>query len=168
MCFEQEAGNKAKGLNLRGLAQAVQLEHLPSQPLKRESTFITHTLTCNKRNHKCQTEGHPQPKLQATLTTWVEADTKVCKEATCQAKQAAHKADVHQPTAKPVHFQQTKHHLCPNQPNTAVKITTSRAHDVHCKPKGSSPHHNLNQRMKHSRESTAHIRACHRACQKSS
>jgi len=38
--------------------------------------FITHTWTCNKRNHKCQTEGHPQ---QATLTTWVEADTKVCK-----------------------------------------------------------------------------------------
>ena len=130
--------------------------------------FITHTWTCNERNHKCQTEGHPQPKLQATLTTWVEADTKVCKEATCQAKQAAHKADVHQPTAKPVHFQQTKHHLCLNQPNIAVKITTSRAYDVHCKPKGSSPHHNLNQRMKHSRESTAHIRACHRACQKSS
>ncbi len=51
--------------------------------------FITHTWTCNERNHKCQTEGHPQPKLQATLTTWVEADTKVCKEATCQAKQAA-------------------------------------------------------------------------------
>ena len=127
--------------------------------------FITHTWTCNERNHKCQTEA--QPKRQATLTTWVEADTKVCKEATCQAKQAAHKAVVHQPTAKPVHFQQPKHHLCLNQPNIAVKITTSRAYDVHCKPKGSSPHHNLNQRMKHTRESTAHIRACHRACQKS-
>ena len=75
--------------------------------------FITHTWTCNERNHKCQTEGYPQPKLQATLTTWIEADTKVCKEATCQAKQAAQKAVVHQPTAKPVHFQQTKHHLCP-------------------------------------------------------
>jgi len=86
--------------------------------------FITHTWTCNERNHKCQTEGHPQPKLQATLTTWVEADTKVCKEATCQAKQAAHKAVVHQPTAKPVHFQETKHHLCLNQPNIAVKITS--------------------------------------------
>ena len=86
--------------------------------------FITHTWTCNERNHKCQTEGHPQPKLQATLTTWVEADTKVCKEATCQAKQAAHKAVVHQPTAKPVHFQQTKHHLCLNQLNIAVKITS--------------------------------------------
>ena len=24
--------------------------------------------------------------LQATLTTWVEADTQVCKEATCQAQ----------------------------------------------------------------------------------
>ena len=24
--------------------------------------FITHTWTCNERNHKCQTEGHPQPK----------------------------------------------------------------------------------------------------------
>ena len=86
--------------------------------------FITPTWTCNERNHKCQTEGHPQPKLQANLTTWVEADTKVCKEATCQAKQAAHKAVVHQPTAKPVHFQETKHHLCPNQPNIAVKITS--------------------------------------------
>ncbi len=86
--------------------------------------FITHTWTCNERNHKCQTEGHPQPKLQATLTTWVEADTKVCKEATCQANQAAHKAVVHQPTAKPVSFQQTKHHLCLNQPNIAVKITS--------------------------------------------
>jgi len=70
-----------------------------------EELFSTHTWTCNERNHKCQTEGHPQPKLQATLTTWVEADTKVCKEATCQAKQAAHKAVVHQPTAKPVHSQ---------------------------------------------------------------
>jgi len=39
--------------------------------------FITHTWTCNERNHKCQTEGHPQPKLQAILTTWVEADTKL-------------------------------------------------------------------------------------------
>jgi len=86
--------------------------------------FITDTWTCNEINHKCQTEGHPQPKLQATLITWVEADTKVCKEATCQAKQAAHKAVVHQPTAKPVHFQQTKHHLCLNQPNIAVKITS--------------------------------------------
>jgi len=57
-----------------------------------------------------------------TLTTWVEADTKVCQEATCQAKQAAYKAVVHQPTAKPVHFQQTKHHLRLNQPNIAVKI----------------------------------------------
>jgi len=130
--------------------------------------FITHTRTCNERNHKCQTEGHPQPKLQATLATWVEADRKVCKEATRQAKQAAHKAVVHQPTAKPVHFQQTKHHLCLNQSNIAVKITTSRAYDVHCKPKGSSSHHNLNQWMKHTRESIAHIRACHRACQKSS
>ncbi len=128
--------------------------------------FITHTRTCNDRNHKCQTEGHPQPKLQATLTTWVKADTKVCKEATCQAKQADHKAVVQQPTAKPVHFQQTKHHLCLNQSNIAVKTTTSRAYDVHCKPKGSSSHHNLNQWMKHTRESTAHIRACHRACQK--
>ena len=115
--------------------------------------FITHTRTCNERNHKCQTEGHPQPKLQATLTTWVEADTKVRKEATCKAKQAAHKAVVNQPTAKPVHFLQTKHHLCLNQPNIAVKITTSRAYDVHCKPKGSSAHHNLNQWMKHTRES---------------
>ncbi len=88
--------------------------------------FITQTWTCNERNHKCQTEGHPQPKLQATLTTWVEADTKVCKEATCQAKQTAYKAVVHQPTAKPVHFQQTKHHLCLNQPNIAVKITSIR------------------------------------------
>ena len=88
--------------------------------------IITHSRTCNERNHKCQTEGHPQPKLQATLTTWVEADTKVCKEATCQAKQAAYKAVVHQPTAKPVHFQQTKHHLCLNQPNIAVKITSIR------------------------------------------
>ncbi len=130
--------------------------------------FITHTRTCNERNHKCQTEGHPQPKLQATLTTWLEADTKVCKEAICRAKQAAHKAVVHQPTAKPVHFQQTKHHLCLNQPNIAVKITTSRAYDVHCKPKGSSSHHNLKQWMKHTREGTAHIRACHRACQKNS
>ena len=86
--------------------------------------FITHTWTCNERNHKCQTEGHPQPKLQATLTTWVEAETKVCKEATCQAKQAAHKAVVDQPTAKPVHCLQTKHHLCLNQPNIAVKITS--------------------------------------------
>jgi len=84
--------------------------------------FITHTFTCSERSHKCQTEGHPQPKLQATLTTWVEADIKVCQEATCQAKQAAYKAVVHQPTAKPVHFQQTKHHLCLNQPNIAVKI----------------------------------------------
>ncbi len=106
--------------------------------------------------------------LQATLTTWLEADTKVCKEAICRAKQAAHKAVVHQPTAKPVHFQQTKHHLCLNQPNIAVKITTSRAYDVHCKPKGSSSHHNLKQWMKHTREGTAHIRACHRACQKNS
>ena len=86
--------------------------------------FITHTWTCNERNHKCQTEGHPQPKPQATLTTWVEADTKVCKAATRQAKQAAHKAVAHQPTAKPVHLQQTKHHLCLNQPNIAVKITS--------------------------------------------
>ena len=86
--------------------------------------FISHTWTCNERNHKCQTEGHPQPKLQATLTTWVEADTKVCKEATCQAKRAAHKAVVHQPTAKLVPFLQTKHHLCLNQPNVAVKITS--------------------------------------------
>ena len=86
--------------------------------------FITHTWTCNERNHKSQTEGHPQPKLQATLTTWVEAETKVCKEATCQAKQAAHKAVVDQPTAKPVHCLQTKHHLCLNQPNIAVKITS--------------------------------------------
>jgi hypothetical protein len=31
-----------------------------------------------------------------TLTTWVEADTKVCKEATFQAKQAAYKAVVRQ------------------------------------------------------------------------
>ena len=84
--------------------------------------FITLTCTCSERNHKCQTEGHQQPKLQATLTTWVEADTKVCQEATRQAKQAAYKAVVHQPTAKPVHFQQTKHHLCLNQPNIAVKI----------------------------------------------
>ncbi len=75
-------------------------------------------------NHQCQPEGHPQPKLQATLTTWVEVDTKVCKEATCQAKQAAHKAVVHRPTAKPIHFQQTKHHPCLNQPNIAVKITS--------------------------------------------
>ena len=86
--------------------------------------YITHTWTCNERNHKYQTEGHPQPKLQATLTTWVEAHTKVCKAATCQAKQAAHKAVVHHPTAKPVHLQQTKHHLCLNQPNIAVKITS--------------------------------------------
>ena len=86
--------------------------------------FITHTFTCSERSHKCQTEGHPQPKLQATLTTWVEADIKVCQEATCQAKQAAYKAVVHQPTAKPVHFQQTKHHLCLNRPNIAVKITS--------------------------------------------
>jgi len=86
--------------------------------------FLTHTWTCNERNHKCQTEGHPQPNLQATLITCVEADTKVCKEATCQAKQAAHKAVVHQPTARPVHFLQTKHHLCLNQPNIAVKITS--------------------------------------------
>ena len=86
--------------------------------------FITHTWTSNERNHKCQTEGYPQPKPQATLTTWVEADTKVCKEATCQAKQAVHKAVVHQPKAKPVHFQQTKHHLCLNQSNIAVKITS--------------------------------------------
>ena len=86
--------------------------------------FITHTCTCNERNHKRQTEGHPQPKLQTTLTTWVEVDTKVCKEATCQAKQAAYKVVVHQPTAKPVHFQQTKYHLCLNQPNIAVKITS--------------------------------------------
>ena len=48
---------------------------------------------------------------------------------------------------------------------TIVTTATSRAYDVHCKPKGSSPHHNLNQWMKHTRESTAHIRACHRACQ---
>ena len=88
--------------------------------------FITHTWTCNERNHKCQTEGHPHPKLQATLTTWVEADTKGCKEATCQAKQAAHKAVVHQPTAKPVHFQETKHHLCLNRPNIAVKAHPSQ------------------------------------------
>ena len=40
----------------------------------RRELFITHTRTCNERNHKCQTEGHLQPKLQATLTTWVEAD----------------------------------------------------------------------------------------------
>ena len=92
--------------------------------------FVIHTWTCNERNHKCQMEGHPQPKLQATLTTWVEADTKVCKEATCQAKQAAHKAVSHQPTAKPVHFRQTKHYLCLNQPNIVVKITTSRAYAV--------------------------------------
>ena len=26
--------------------------------------FITDTCTCNARNHKRQTEGHPQPKLQ--------------------------------------------------------------------------------------------------------
>jgi len=84
--------------------------------------FITYTCTCSERNHKCETEGHPQAKLQATLTTWVEADTKVCQEATCRAKQAAYKAVVHQPTAKRVHFQQTKHHLCLNQPNIAVKI----------------------------------------------
>ena len=58
--------------------------------------FITDTCTCNARNHKRQTEGHPQPKLQVTLTTWVEADTKVCKEATFQAKQAAYKAVVRQ------------------------------------------------------------------------
>jgi len=90
----------------------------------RRELFITHTRTCNERNHKCQTEGHLQPKLQATLTTWVEAETKVCKEATCQAKQAAYKAVVHQPTAKPVHFQQTKHHLCLNQPNIAVKFSS--------------------------------------------
>jgi len=89
--------------------------------------LITHTWTCNERNHKCQTEGHPQPKLQATLTTWVEADTKVCKEATCQAKQAAHKAVVHQPTAKPVHFLQTKHHLCLNQPRLQAATDALRA-----------------------------------------
>ena len=107
--------------------------------------FITHTWTCNERNHKCQTEGHPRPKLQATLTTWVEADTKVCsgsnqvrsvpssadggwtiplklkKIEKRKKKQAAHKAVVHQPTAKPVHLLQTKHHLCLNQPNIAVK-----------------------------------------------
>ena len=57
--------------------------------------FITHTSTCNERNHKCQTEGHSQPKLQATLTTWVEAGTSVCKESACQARQAAYKAIVH-------------------------------------------------------------------------
>lgn len=51
--------------------------------------LITHTCTCNKINHKCQTEGHPQPKLQITLTTLIEADTKVCKEATCQAKRSS-------------------------------------------------------------------------------
>ncbi len=72
--------------------------------------FITPTCTCNERNHKCKTEGHPQPKLQATLATWVKANSKVCKKATFQAKQAAYKAVVHQPTAKPVHFEQTKHH----------------------------------------------------------
>ncbi len=33
--------------------------------------FITHICTCNERNHKCQTEGHPQPKLQTTLTTLI-------------------------------------------------------------------------------------------------
>ena len=65
-------------------------------------------------------EGHSQPKLQATLTTWVVADTYVRKEAARQAKQAAYKAVVHQPTAKPVHFQQTKHHPCLNQPNIAA------------------------------------------------
>jgi len=86
--------------------------------------FIKHTCTCNERNHKCKTEGHPQPKLQATLATWVEAELKVCKKATCQAKQAAYKAVVHRPTAKPVDLQQTTHHLYLNHPNIAVKITS--------------------------------------------
>ena len=72
-----------------------------------ESYSLHIPCTCNERNYKCQKEGHPQPKLQTTLTTSVEADTKVCKEATCQAKQAAYKAVVHQPTAKPVQFQRT-------------------------------------------------------------
>ncbi|DBA96337.1 TPA: hypothetical protein ACH3X3_010093 [Trebouxia sp. C0006] len=31
---EQDAGPIAQGLNLRGLAQVVQLEHLPRQPLR--------------------------------------------------------------------------------------------------------------------------------------
>ena len=31
---EQDAGPIAQGLHLRGLAQVVQLEHLPSQPLR--------------------------------------------------------------------------------------------------------------------------------------
>ena len=52
--------------------------------------FITHTLTCNKRNHKCQTEGHPQPKLQATLTTTalshaVSAPASLRPSATCSS-----------------------------------------------------------------------------------
>ncbi len=46
--------------------------------------FITHT--CNKRNHKRQTESLLQPKLQVTLTTWKETNTKACRKSACQAK----------------------------------------------------------------------------------
>ncbi len=56
--------------------------------------FITHT--CNKRNHKRQMEGHLQPKLQVTITTWKEANTKACRKSACQAKQAKHMSAVHQ------------------------------------------------------------------------
>jgi len=40
------------------------------------------------------------------------------------AKRMNRMLNSHQPTAKPVHFQQTKHHLCLNQPNIIVKITS--------------------------------------------
>ncbi len=46
--------------------------------------FITHT--CNERNHKLLMEGHSQSKLQATVMSWKEANTEVCKTSACQAK----------------------------------------------------------------------------------
>jgi len=46
--------------------------------------FITHT--CNERNHKCQMEGHSQPKLQATVTTWKGGKHKSLQKASMSSK----------------------------------------------------------------------------------
>ena len=50
--------------------------------------FITHTCTCNQRNHKRLMKGRSPQQLQATPKTWIEIDRKVCKKATCQPKPA--------------------------------------------------------------------------------
>ena len=88
--------------------------------------FITHTCTCNKRNHKRQMESRPQLKLQATPKTWIETDIQVCKRKHVKQNQPSISQLLTNRKPSPFIFIEQRTNQCPNQPNRA---TAAASHD---------------------------------------